>query len=249
MNDYCYIEKACARLHEIAETQSEKIEQAAALMAEAIINDRLIHVYGAGGHTSLVMGEMFFRVGGLANINPLLEPGLTAFSPARKFIQFERCPEIGRIVVRYYDLKAGDVLVLFHTIGVNASCIDAALEAKERGVKLIGIASGSWQEETPTDSMIRHESKKNLRDIADIWIDDRNTVADAAVYLTGLEVPVGPLSGIGTIAIARLLEIEAIKQCLAAGKKPPVWQNANTPEGEKANALLMSHYETRIKLL
>ena len=249
MNDNCYIEKACARLNEIADSQSEMIGQAAALMAEAIISDRLIHVYGAGGHTSLIMGEMFFRVGGLANINPLLEPGLTAFSPARKFIQFERCPEIGRIVIRYFDLKEGDVLLLFHTIGINASCIDAALEAKERGVKLIGIASGSWQDDTPADSIIRHESKKNLKDIADIWIDDRNTVADAAVYLPELDTPVGPLSGIGTIAIARMLEIEAIKHCLAVGHKPPVWQNANTPEGERANESLMSHYETRIKLL
>lgn len=249
MNDFGYIDKACDRLHEIAETQRVNIEQGAALVAQAIQDDRLIHVFGAGGHTSLIMGEMFFRVGGLANINPLLEPSLTAFSPARKFIQLERCPELGRMVVRYYDLQQGDVLLLFHTIGVNASCIDAALEAKERGVKLIGIASGFWQEETPPKSMIRHASGKNLKDIADVWIDDRNTIDDAVVEIPGIAYPVGPLSGIGTFAIGHLLEIEAMRQCLAAGVIPPVWQNANTPEGEKANSTLLSRYGKRIKLL
>ena len=35
-------------------------------MADAIEEDRLINVYGGGGHTTLCMGEMFFRAGGLA---------------------------------------------------------------------------------------------------------------------------------------------------------------------------------------
>ena len=51
--------------------QMENIKVAASLMADAIQNDKLINVYGGGGHTTLCMGEMFFRAGGLSNINPI----------------------------------------------------------------------------------------------------------------------------------------------------------------------------------
>ena len=55
------------------------------LGSKLIAKDELIHVYGGGGHTTLVMGEMFFRAGGLANINPIMEPGLSVFNQALKY--------------------------------------------------------------------------------------------------------------------------------------------------------------------
>ncbi len=45
------------------------------------------------------------------------------------------------------------------------------------------------------------------------------------------DVKAGPLSGIGSFAIAHLLEIAAMKACLKKGILLPVWANANTPEG------------------
>ena len=72
INDYGYIEKAVANIKEVAERQEKNILAAANLMADAIAADKLINVYAGGGHTTLAMGEMFFRAGGLANINPLM---------------------------------------------------------------------------------------------------------------------------------------------------------------------------------
>ena len=80
--DLTYYKKIVANLEEINEKQSENIKKAASLMADAIEQDRLINVYGGGGHTTLCMGEMFFRAGGLANINPIAENGLTVFNQA-----------------------------------------------------------------------------------------------------------------------------------------------------------------------
>ena len=54
--------------------------------SNAIAADRLIHVYGGGGHTTLVMGEMFFRAGGLANINPIMETGRSVFNQALQYL-------------------------------------------------------------------------------------------------------------------------------------------------------------------
>lgn len=75
--DFGYLDKTIELMRKIECEQQENIERAAARMADAIEQDRLIHVYGGGGHTTLVMGEMFFRAGGLANINPIMETGLS----------------------------------------------------------------------------------------------------------------------------------------------------------------------------
>ena len=132
LHDYGYVETAISNIHEVCEKQAENIQKAAALMADAIENDRLINVYGGGGHTTLVMGEMFFRAGGLCNINPIMETGLSVFNQALKYLELERCVNYGSAIMKYYGLQPGDVLLIFHNIGINAATIDAALEAKKR---------------------------------------------------------------------------------------------------------------------
>jgi len=244
-----YIELVENRLRQIIETQQPKINEAGARLAEAIREDRLIYVFGAGGHTSLVVGEMFFRIGGLANVCPIVDYSLSALSQARKFIALERAAGLGGALVESSGLGEGDVLLLFHTIGVNATCIDAAKKAKMLGATVIGVASNHWQDETPIDAHIRAEGKENLRDLADIYIDDCNTVDDAELLLDGMNVKVGPLSGIGTFAIAHLIELYAMTVCLEMGIKPPVWANANTQEGELQNIALMEKYAARIPML
>lgn len=244
-----YIEYACQRLIEIEQTQHEKISKAGSLLAEMVEQDRLIYVFGGGGHTSLVTGEMFFRVGGFANIYPISEPGLTAFSPARKFIALERCQGLGSALVASSGIGLGDVLLLFHTIGVNATCIEAAKEAKSLGARVVGIASEHWQDETAADAEIRSAGKENLRDIVDIYINDCNTVDDSVVELEGMSVKAGPLSGVGAFVIAHMIEIAAMQECLKKGMVPPVWANANTPEGYAQNITLMEKYSKRVPML
>lgn len=244
-----YLKLACERLQKIEQTQHDRIRQAGSLLAEMIAQDRLIYVFGAGGHTSLVTGEMFFRIGGFANIYPISELGLTALSQARKFIALERCQGLGSALVASSGIGAGDVLVLFHTIGVNATCIEAAKEAKRLGAKVIGIASDEWQDETPQDAEIRVAGRENLRDIVDIYINDCNTVDDAVVELEGMSVKAGPLSGIGTFAIAHMMEIAAMQECLKKGIVPPVWANANTPEGAEQNKYLLEKYSKAVPML
>ena len=244
-----YIELVENRLRQIQNTQQAGIAAAGKCLAERIAQDRLIYVFGGGGHTSLAVGEMFFRIGGLANIYPIVEYGLSALSQAKKFIALERAEGLGGALVTASGIGKGDVLLLFHTIGVNATCIDAAKTAKALGAVVIGVASSHWQDETPRDAVIRAAGKENLRDIADIYIDDCNTVDDAAVLLEGMDVKAGPLSGIGTFAIVHLIELSAMQACLAQGVVPPVWANANTPEGAQRNAALMEKYEKRIPML
>lgn len=84
MNDFGYYQKIIENLQLVNSTQEENIQKAGKLMADAIAADRLISVYGGGGHTTLPVGEMFFRAGGLACVNPIMETGLSVFNQALK---------------------------------------------------------------------------------------------------------------------------------------------------------------------
>jgi uncharacterized phosphosugar-binding protein len=250
LNDFGYVEKAFANIKRVVDEQGENIKKAASLMADAIENDKLINVYGGGGHTTLVMGEMFFRAGGLSNINPIMETGISVFNQALKYLELERCENFGRSVMKYYDLQKDDLLIIFHNIGINAATIDAAMEAKERGVKIIAVSSSCWQDEMPEDHFIRHSSKKNLFELADVCIDDFNPVGDSIINIPGFDIPIAPVSNVVDFTIAHLLEIECIRICVEERNiQPPVWNSANTPGGDQKNAAYVKKYKPLVKSL
>ncbi len=249
MNDFGYYKSIIENLEKVNDTQEENIKAAGKLMAYAIENDRLISVYGGGGHTTLCMGEMFFRAGGLSCINPIMETGLSVFNQALKYLELERTVNYGSAIMKYYNLKKDDLLIVFHNIGINPATIDAVMEAKKNGVKIIAVSSSYWQKEMPADHFIRHPNKTNLFDYADVCIDDFNPVGDAVVNVPGLETPIAPVSNIIDFYIAHLLEIECVKQCIDRGITPPVWSSANTLGGDEKNADYLEKYKPRIKML
>ena len=249
MKDYGFYQSIIDNLEQINATQGENIEKAGRMMAQAISEDRLIHVYGGGGHTTLPVGEMFFRAGGLSCINPLMETGLSVFNQALKYLELERTVNYGAAIVKYYELKKDDVVIIFHNIGINPATIDAAMEAKRAGAKIIAVSSSYWQKQIPADHFIRHPSKKNLFDFADVCINDFNPVGDAQVLVPGMDTPIAPRSNIVDFYIAHLLEIAAVQACLDMGVTPPVWASANAPGGDEKNAAALEKYRPRVKML
>ena len=62
---------------------------------------------------------------------------------------------------------------------------------------------------------LRHPSRKNLFDFADVCIDDYNPLGDTVVKLEGFDTPIGPISNMTDFYIVHRLEIECAKECLA----------------------------------
>jgi len=244
-----YLPQIIELLNKIEDEQYDNIKAAAELMADAIENDRLIHVFGGGGHTTLPVGEMFFRAGGLCNINPCVETGLSVFNQALKYLEFERSENYGDAIMRYYKLQPGDVLIIYHNIGVNPATIDAAMQAKKDGAKIIAVSSTQWHEGLPADSSIRHSNGKNVFDYADVKIDDYNPLGDTVVKLDGFDTPIAPISNIADFYIVHRLEIETAKVCLERGIEPPFWRSANVPGGDEFNQKNLEKYSSRIKML
>ena len=151
--------------------------------------------------------------------------------------------------MEYYDLQRGDLLIIFHNIGTNAATIDAALQAKEAGAKIIAVSSSDWQDNIPQDYELRHPSRKNLFDLADVCIDDYNPLGDTVVKLEGFDTPIAPVSNMTDFYIAHRLEIECAKECLSRGIEPPFWRSANVPGGDEFNKKNLDKYSPRIKML
>jgi uncharacterized phosphosugar-binding protein len=141
------------------------------------------------------------------------------------------------------------VLIIVNAYGINAMCIDVALEARRRGIPTIGVTSRAFAEKVPPDHPARHPSKKNLFEVVDVHIDCHMPFGDAVVSIEGLQQKVAPVSTLVNCFTLNLLVIRTVEKLLEKGIKPPIWTSANIPGGDQANKEYIKRYKGRIRLL
>ena len=242
-----YLANVQAKLNAAEAKQADNVREAGRMIADAYEQDRLVHVYGGSGHTCMMVFEMFFRAGGLANINPIIGHDITPVCQALKYLEVERTPGYANGLIRYYEVAAGDLLIIFHNIGMNPTTIDAAEEAKKRGAKIIAVSSSDWRAKLPKDHHIRHPNKKHVFEYADLCIDDANPFGDADFVVEGFDVPIAPTSTIVDAYLAHRMVMEAVAEMVRRGLEPPVFRSANLPGGDEYNAELIKRYRNRVK--
>ncbi|MEQ5778051.1 sugar isomerase domain-containing protein [Thalassospira sp. NFXS8] len=228
-----------------------EIEKAATVMAKAIMEDKLIHVIGPGGHSNMGVEELLWRAGGLAPINAILDPGTNLIHGAKRSNIIERTHGYAKGVLDSYQVgkKPGEVIVIVNAYGVNAMCIDTLLEARKRGMQVIAVTSRSFADNLPADHPARHESGKNLYSEADYFLENHLPLGDAIVDIEGCDEKTGSTSTFCNVFVLNLLVIEAIRAIIAMDGKPPVWRSANMPGGDAANKVLEDKYIPRIRHL
>jgi|CZCA01.1.fsa_nt_gi uncharacterized phosphosugar-binding protein len=231
----------------IEEKEKEPIEEAADILAKAVADDRLINIIGSGGHSNMAAEEAFYRAGGLAAVNPLLDAGTNLIHGALRSTFVERTPGYAKAVLDAYGIESGDVLIIANAYGINAMTIDCALECKKRGVTSIGITSQGYANFVPKDSHIRHPSGKNLYEIVDVFIDSHLPTGDAAVHVEGLQQKMGPTSTFVNSFAVNLLMIRTAEKLLEMGIEPPILVSGNMPDGDKINRRIEQKYRLRVK--
>jgi uncharacterized phosphosugar-binding protein len=236
-------------LQRIEAEESASIAAAAGLLADQIAADRLVHIYGPGGHSNLAAQEVFFRAGGLMHIVAILDEGTLLSNGALRSMAIERTPGYGRIVVRDRELGEGDLLILVNAYGINAALIDAALEARERGVRLIGISSRTHAEQTAPDHPARHPTGQNLHDLVDVAIDSKVPIGDAIVDVPGVSERIAAVSTFANAYVLNTLTLHTITQLVARGIEPPVWRSGNAPGGDEANNRFLGRFRHRVPTL
>lgn len=232
-------------LDKIKEREEKNIKKAADIIAEKIMEDRLIYVFGSGGHSNMATEEMFSRAGGLAAINPIFAPGIGV--PAMPSL--ERLVGYAELLLQYYKVQKDDVLLIVSAYGINAVTIEAALEAKKIGATTIGITARGYPDNVPPDHVARHPSNKNLYEIVDLFINTHVPLGDAVVKIEGFKPKVAPISTIANSFAINLIVTQTVTNLIEKGITPSVWTSSNAPGGEEANRPILEKYGNRIRYI
>ena len=239
-----YLEAVGRTLRAIREQEMDRILEVAELMADEIAEDKLIHVYGTGGHSIMGAEEMFMRSGGLVPINPIWDQGMSLIFGVKIV---ERVSGYAKTIIEYYEVNDGDLLIIISIPGINAVTVDAALEAKSRGAVVVGISSKEFCDQVPHGHAARHPSNRSLSDVADIFIDTHVPFGDVSVEIPGCKARVAPLSTIAHAFIVNSLVVETAGILASRGIEPPIWISQNIPGGDEENQRYYQAYRHRVK--
>jgi uncharacterized phosphosugar-binding protein len=244
-----YLREIVDLLERIEVEEADAIGRAADLMVDQIAADRLVWIFGPGGHSNLASQELFFRAGGLMHISAILDGGTLLSNGALRSMAMERTPGYGRVVIESAGLGGDDLLILVNAYGINAALIDAALIARERGVRTIGVSSRRHAEETSPEHPARHPTGANLHDLVDVHIDVKVPIGDAVITLPGIDERVGAVSTFANAFALNLLVLRTLDGLAARGVTPPVWRSGNAPGGDEANARFLAAFRGRVPWL
>ena len=217
----------------IESQEGDKIRQVAETMSDSIMQGGVPHVFGSG-HSMLPAREVFKRAGTLSCIR--------AIGLERWVGKFERLEGFGPILLKDYDMRPGEVLIVISSSGINPLPIEIALEGKKIGMTVVALTAM----EHTTAVASRHSSKKKLYEVADIVIDTHVPSGDAAIPIEGVSMKVGPLSTIAAVGIMDAIVVATTERIVQKGGTPPVRISRNLPGGDENNARFKAMYHDRI---
>ncbi len=229
-------------LDEVQRSEEESIERSAMLIADRIARGRVLH-YFAAGHSHMLGEELFYRAGGLAPVNAIMEPSLMVSHGAAKSSKMECLHGLAKVIFEESGIEPDDVLMIASTSGVNAVPVEMAAEAAAAGVRIIGITSIGASRATP----LRNGSGKRLFELADVVIDTHVPYGDAAIDVEGVAQRIAPVSTVIGAAIVNALVVRVVRLLVERGIEPPVFASANIPGGQEFNASLLKRYSGRIR--
>jgi uncharacterized phosphosugar-binding protein len=183
------------------------------------------------------------------HVSAILDEGTLLSSGSLRSMAIERTSGYGKVVIADQRLHEGDLLILVNAYGINAALIDAALEAKRRGVFLIGVNSHEHANNSAPTHPARHPTKQNLHDLVDIAIDCKVPIGDAVVHVPGMTESVGAISTFANAFALNNLVIRTVAKLIDRGIEPPIWRSGNAPGGDEANAKFIARFAGRVRWL
>lgn len=234
----------------IEETQMDNIRKAAELMADTIESKRWVHTFGCG-HATLPIEEMYPRIGGFVGFHPMIELPLTFFTRitgemgVHQFVFLERVEGYGKEIMKGYDFDARDIMWLFSHSGINNVNIDVALEARQRGMKVIVFGAV----EAAKGRKTRHSSGKTIFELADLVVDTCAPLEDASVVLKNHHDKIGPVSTMAFVTCVWMTITTVAEILVERGVRLYIHPSHNVPGDETARQRLdeaLVEYKKRI---
>jgi uncharacterized phosphosugar-binding protein len=220
-----FYDESSAILARIASDQMPRIERAAAMVADSVTAGGMLHIFGSG-HSHLIAEEIFRRAGGLCCVNAILDPALGGH--LRTSTMLERLEGYVPIMLAPYDLRRGEVIVIISNSGINAAPVEAAMVAKDRGLRVVAITSMAHSQSVAS----RHSTGRKLHEMADVVVDNCGVPGDALLDVDGVPSRICATSTLAGTLIIQCLVAEVVEALRARGVTPPVLVSANVPRDE-----------------
>lgn len=238
--EFEYMNNISSILEEVYSKNKDAIKVVAQKMADTIMADDLVHLFGTG-HSSLLATEMYSRAGGLANVNPILDANALMDFGGERSCAMERTSGISEVLYDLYEIKPKDMVIVISNSGRNAMPIEMAKKAKESGNFVVVLTSY----EVSKNMTSRHSSGKKLYEFADVVLDNCAKYGDCCLKVG--EYDTGAVSTITGSFILHTIETEATKIMVDKGFKPYLFQSQNIDGYD--NTTIISKYKNRIKHL
>jgi uncharacterized phosphosugar-binding protein len=226
----------------IRQTQGENIEIAAKLVAEAVIQDGVVHMFGTG-HSNIIAEEVFARANTLAPLNQVVDLTMAGSINTVRSFYLERVEGAGQMIFEHIRAQPQDIVLVISNSGRNAVPIDFARAAKENGHKVIVETCTAFSLSQPS----RHSSGKRLLDYADVILDNQTPMADVVVEVEDMKPGLGSASGIAGSLLVHAVLVEAALKIKERGVEPPVFMHGNLDGGMEYNQGLLERYWWRIR--
>ncbi len=237
-----YIKEIKKIIDVVEKKEAVNIKKAAELLVDTIKAGGLVHVFGCG-HSQILAEEVFYRAGGLAVMSPLFDPGVALHYGAVRSTKNERLEGYARSILAGYNLESRDLLLVVSNSGRNAVPVEMALEAKERGLRVIALSSREYAKK----SNPRHSSGQRLIDIADMVLDNATPFGDALLdYGSTRAVPGSTVAG---ALVLNSVLAETLHMLQEEGRELPVYKSGNIDGADVENKKTMEKYRHRIKYL
>lgn len=239
-----YIENCQTIIKKISTQGAENIEKAANIITATILNNKRLYLFGTG-HSHMLAEELFYRAGGLVNIQPILVEPLMLHISASESTTAERVEGYADKIYEEYGLSKGDTIIIISNSGRNGVIVDMALLCKENGLNVIALTN---LEHTYAGAS-RHKSGKRLCEIADIVLDNFGCVGDACVTVDGVDGKICPTSTVTGALLLNSIVAQAVDNCAKKGFCPEHFASSNVDGGDEINNKLVEKYKKEIKHL